>query len=384
MSKWRRTLPDGQEKKRTYGQWWDTTEEEVTVSLEAVRRVVAAGLQAGGASPDDAAYLMDIFSNKALQGDHARGLGRLPGLVSAAKRGSLDFKAKIRILRETTSTALVASGPKGFSPLVCRQAMALAIGKAKEHGIGWVSAQTSGLILTPHVRQAVDEGMVGIVLTQSFPTVAPLGGTTPLLGNAPIAFGIPAGDHDPVILDMSVTESSASGVFLSAQQGQQSPEGAVLDERGNPTTDAREFVKLDWMGRGVMVARGSLQPLGRGHKGYAMVFIVGLLTYLLSNTSPPWELAPDLPQQGQGGTSLVAIDPGAFAPADMIRGRVDQFIDTVKGAPKKEGVTEILYPGERSSKLQREGKESGTLSIPASHYHGLVGLAIELGMEGAL
>ena len=377
-------MPEGDEKRRTYGQWWDTTEELVTTPLEAIRRVATEGLQAGGATPDDAAYVLDIFLDKALQGDHSRGLGRLPGMVRSARQGALDLHPEVQVLRETTSTALVAAGPKALTALVCRFGMDLAITKGRDHGIGWVGAQASGGILGAFVKQAVARGIVGVAMTQSFPSVAPLGSATPLLGNAPIAFGIPAGEHAPVILDMSVTESSASGVFQAARQGQQAPEGALLDERGDPTVDAREMWSPDWMEKGVTVARGSLRPLGGGHKGSAMVFIVGLLTYFLADASPPWDLALDLPQRGRDGTLLMALDPGAFAPADQVKGRVDRFIDRVKAAPLKIGVPEILYPGERSTQLQREGKEGGYVAIPASHYHGLAELAKELGMEGAI
>ena len=372
------------ERKRTYGQWWDTTEELVTVPLEAVRRVGLAGLQAGGATPDDAAFLLDVALDKALQGDHARGLGRLPGMVRSAKGGALDLHPKVTVLRDRGATALVGAGPKAQGQLVCRFAMDLAIEKALTYGVGWVGSQAPGAILTTFVKQAVAKGMVGMVLTQSFPTVAPLGGMKPLLGNAPVAFGVPAAGHDPVILDLSITESSASGMFQAGQQGQPAPEGALLDESGNPTRDASQFIKPEWAARGVMAARGSLTPLGRGHKGYALVFIVGLLSYLLTDSSPSWDLAPDLPRHGKNGTILVAIDPGAFAPEDEVKGRVDAFIDVVKGAPRKPGVTGILYPGERSQQLQREGRGAGGISIPPSHYQWLVGLAKELGMEGVL
>ena len=377
-------MSTGAPRQLTYGQWWDTTEELVTLSLDAVRRVCLAGLEEGGASPEDAEFILQSPLDKALQDDHTRGLGRLPGMVRAAKAGQIDLNPKIEVLRDHGATALVESSRNASHPLVCRFSMDLAIEKARRYGVGWVGGKTMGGVLTPFVRREVDAGMVGMILTQSFPSVAPLGGKTPLLGNAPVAFGIPAKDHDPVILDLSITESSASGMFLTAKQGQQAPEGALLDEHGDPTLDAREFVTEESLASQDMVARGSLRPLGGGHKGYALVFVVGLLSYLLTDTSTPWDLRRGLDSPGQVGTIFVAVDPGAFIPAGEVVGRVDGFIDRVKDAPKKDGISEILYPGERSQQYQREGRKSGSISLPASHYHGLAGLAAELGMEGAL
>lgn len=372
-------------RERTYGQWWDFNEEMVEVRLDAVRRVCLTALQQAGATPDDAAFILDVNLDKAIQGDHARGLGRLPGMVRSAQRGEIDLRPTVRIVRETPATALVDGGPKAQGFLVCRFAMDLAIRKARQNGIGWVSARASGAILTPFMNQAAQAGMVGMAMVQSFPAVAPMGGYQPLLGNAPIAFGIPAGRHDPVILDMSLTTSSASGVFLAARQGQRVPEGALLDERGNPTTDAREFPTPEALKTGAMVARGSLTPLGNSHKAYALIFVVGLLTAVLADASPPWDLVwgqakPD----ARYGTLLMALDPAAFLPADEFRRRVDGFIERVKSAPKRPGAKEILYPGEGSQRLKRQRKQAGRISIPASHYQGLMELAKEVGMEGAL
>lgn len=371
-------------RQRTYGQWWDTTEEMVQVRIEAVRKVGIAALERAGATPDDARYLLEVSLDKAIQGDHARGLSRFPGMARAALRGQIDLRAKLQVLRETPATALVDGGPKAAAALVNRHGMALAIEKARQFGIGWVSARAAGGILTPMVQQAVEAGMVGMVMVTSFPTVAPTGGCRPLLGNGPIAFGIPAGKHDPVILDMSMTTSSASGVFQAARQGQRVPEGALLDERGNPTTDAREFPTLDALRTGGMVARGSLTPIGGSHKAYAMLFVIGLLSTVLADAGQPWELLMDRPSRGRDGTLLMALDPAAFAPLDQFKRRVDEYIDGVKASPKRPGVTEILYPGEGSQRLKRQRKQAGVIGIPASHYHGLAELAKEIGMAGDL
>ena len=108
------------------------------------------------------------------------------------------------------------------------------------------------------------------------------------------------------------------------------------------------------------------------------------MSYLLSDTSPPWDLGRDLEQPGRYGTLFLVIDPSTALPVEEFKSRVDEFIDRVKASPKKPDVTDILYPGERSQQLQREGKERNRVSIPASHYHALAELAREIGMEDVL
>jgi LDH2 family malate/lactate/ureidoglycolate dehydrogenase len=113
-----------------------------------------------------------------------------------------------------------------------------------------------------------------------------------------------------------------------------------------------------------------------------MVFAVGLLTSLLADASPPWDLYYHLPDRGTYGTLLLAADPDAFR-ADGRKGglgAVDEFIDVVKASPRNEGVDEILYPGERSQALKRSRRERGTIAIPAGDFGGLVQLAHDAGI----
>lgn len=372
---------------RTYGQWWESPEEQVTVPLAAVEKVGLAVLQAGGASAEDAAFLLDIGLGKAMQGDYVRGLGRLSGWLRASQRGDLDMRPQMRILQEKDAVALVDGGPKALDALVCRFAMDLAVEKARKYGVGWVSAQASGGILAPYLKRAAAGDMVAMIFTQAaFPTVAPTGGVAPILGNAPVGYAIPAGRHDPVIVDMAISQSSASPVAEAGRRGDQVPSDFILDREGQPTTDAVEFIDPEYEGPN-FVPRGSLLPLGgsrSGHKGYALVFVVGLLTHLLSDTSPPWELGLDSESRGRTGTLFMALDPSSFLPIEEFKKRVDQFIDTVQSSPRKEGVDEILYPGQRSQELQRAGRATGRVTMPASHYQMLVDLAREVGLEGAL
>ncbi len=374
----------GARKETTYGQWWRSTEEFVNVRIEPIERVCHAAFEQAGATPDDARYITTMCTDKAVSGDDSRGIGRALGQIKRARSGELDVHPNIEVLRETPATALIDGGPRASGSLVCRRAMDMAIEKARSQGIGWVGAKSQGELLAPYVKQATSAGMVGMVFIQSFSTVAPLGGYQPLLGNAPVAFGVPAGRHDPVIIDMSITQTSASGVVVSAQQDQQVPEGLILDERGEPTTTARDFPDMELLQKGALAAKGSLLPLGGGHKGYALVLMVGLLSAVLSDTSFPWELAYGMDSDGRYGSLLMAVDPGAFADRDDFRGRVDDFLDVIKGSPKKAGARDILYPGERSQQLIRERREAGEALIPASHYHGLVALAKEIGLEGVL
>jgi LDH2 family malate/lactate/ureidoglycolate dehydrogenase len=359
---------------RTYGRWWNWNEDFVTVSASETEAVCRAAFEHAGADTDDASYLAHTYLDKALQGDHARGVGRVPAIVAQALAGELDLRPVIDVVRDHRAIAVIDGGRRGNGRLVCRRGMALASERAQEYGIGMVGARTNGENLGAYALQAVNEGMIGAAMLCSAAVVAPLGGFQPLLGNAPVAIGVPARGHDPVVLDMSCTNTSVTGVRQAAAEGRPVPEGFILDERGRPTTDPEALMKPNGLGM-----RGSLVPLGGGHKGYGLVFVISLLSMVLTETSPPWQLFYDLEERGEHGTLLMAIDPSAFVPDASLPDQVDAFIDRVAAAPHKDGVDQILYPGQGSQDLRRANRERDRLSLPSSQYQALAEMADWLG-----
>jgi LDH2 family malate/lactate/ureidoglycolate dehydrogenase len=375
---------------RTSGQWWFTDEEMVRAPVASTRRAGEEILRKIGATDDEAAYLFDIFLNKALQGDHGRGLADFPFNVRRIAVDGAPLRPEVRIVRESPATAVVDSDtpPNNWwhNILLHRAAMDIAIDKARATGVGWVGLRSSLLVLTAQMKQAIDAGMLGLAITQTYPLVAPFGGYRPMLGNAPIAFGIPAGEHDPVILDMSLTQTSSTGVHVAAMHGIPVPEGCILDEHGNPTTDASTYARKEHGWHEKQQARGTLTPLGSSHKGYGMVFVVGLLSALMSDTSYPWDataVSMGMPENGDTryGSVLAAVDIGCFGSVDVFRSRVDEFIDVVKASGRREGVAEILYPGEKSQRLQRERSTADVFAVPSTHYEKFTALAAEYGVD---
>lgn len=369
---------------RTSGQWWQIEGDYVPVKLASLRKLLLAVYQQLGMTPDNAKFYMDVWLDKAIQGDHARGFLSIMTFVRAIREKRVDVNPEIKILKETEDFALIDGGPLALPQLLAKSAMDIAIKKARTGGIAFTAARGQAQILTAHLKQAVNADMIGIVLTQSFPTVAPYGGAGPLLGNAPVGFAIPAGRHDPVIFDAALTTSSASGMFLAARQNETVPPGLLLDPNGMPTTDATEFPSkegdLNFDGR--TDVGGTLTALGDNHKGYGLVLLVGLLSSVLTDTSPPWDLFYRVNKEKQNlyGSIYIVIDPQVVMPIAQFKDRVDAFIDRIKAHPRREGVEEILYPGEKSQRLKREREQAGIIAIPEEHYKAVCEMADEFHM----
>lgn len=353
---------------RTEGQWWQTAGTSVTLSYSRTRAQAITLFQTAGAAQEDAAFIVDTHLDKALQGDHERGLSMLCKQMQAARAGELTFGAPLRILHDNGAVARVAGHPGASPKLVCRDAMSLAIRKAGVFGVGCVAAQGRAELLTPFLHQAVSQGMIAMVLAQSIPLVAPHGGTEPLLGNAPLGWGIPAATGAPVIVDMSLTQTSAKGVTAAAAAGEPIPPGFIQDRHGQPSTDPNDLMDPDWFRVGKQVATGSLLPIGASHKSYALIFVTGLLTAMLPDADFAWDLAADRAAPGTFGSVFVVIDPAAFGDRTAILSRVDAYVQRLGASNRKTSNRPILYPGERSQALQTERRARDELSVPEAHY----------------
>jgi LDH2 family malate/lactate/ureidoglycolate dehydrogenase len=372
---------------RTLGQWWYEHDARVVVPIDGLRNFAERALEEAGATAEDARFIAGVLMSKTIQGDHQRGIDNLRTMLRAAQAGEVDLRPDVQVVRETAATALVDGGPRASSYLVGRAAMDLAITKARDAGIGWVAARSPAAILTAHVLQAVERGCIGLAMTQSYPTVAPFGGRGPMLGNAPVAVGLPARDHDPFVLDLSLTQTSSSGVKLAAREKTQLPAGFILDEYGNPTRDPLEYPARGFETHSRQRARGTLTTLGDSHKGYALVLAVGLLTTLLPIADAAWEvdqIGQGLPLDGRYGAVFAAIDPDAFDPDGDVPARVDGLLDAVKASPRRDGVDEILYPGETSQRLRAERERAGVCAVPSAQLDDLIALAAEIGVPLAV
>ena len=143
--------------------------------------------------------------------------------------------------------------------------------------------------------------MVGCVFTHSSPAMAVFGTKTPLIGTNPIAIAIPAGDHLPIVLDMSTSVVARGKIRYAALTGQSIPLGWARDTEGKPTQDAK------------LALKGSLEPVG-GAKGSALSLIIDLICGVLTNTvlTGGVKNVTDMSGPAQTGHFFSALDVSQF------------------------------------------------------------------------
>jgi L-2-hydroxycarboxylate dehydrogenase (NAD+) len=175
---------------------------------------------------------------------------------------------------------------------------------------------------------AIMQDLVGLVIANTEPAMAPIGGKEAIIGTNPIAIGIPS-NKNYVSVDMA-TSTSARGKLLEAlRKGEMIPENVALDAEGNPTIDPEAALK------------GSILPFG-AHKGYALAFMIEILAGPLvkaafgkqvTGTANPKEMCTK-------GDLLIAINPSMFGDLEDFKEEVDLFVDEVKSSEN------VFIPGD--------------------------------------
>jgi LDH2 family malate/lactate/ureidoglycolate dehydrogenase len=325
-----------------------------------------------GVSKDDAALLTDSLIEANLRGVDTHGITRM--LCTYVKRmqvGVVNPKTELKVLREHPSTALI-DGKNSIGQVVSNVAMRMAIDKAKKTGVAFVATTHSNHYgaAAYWAMMALDHGMIGFSSTNAPAVVAPTGGRTPMLGTNPFAIAIPAGQEQPMVLDLATTVVARGRILLYAKQNKPLEPGWAFDELGRPTVDPHAAVK------------GLLAPIG-GYKGYGIALAIDLLCGVMTGsnygTHFPGFLADNLKDPTDVGSIFAAINVQSFMDLPDFQAGMDRAIREIKTSTKAEGVKRIYIPGEIELETKAERLKNG-VPIPEAVVKDLVALGKELGV----
>lgn len=316
-----------------------------------LREFVAALFVAAGAASDDAEAVAAHLVDANLCGHDSHGVVRAPAYLRAIAEGRTIPGAELRLERDDGQTA-VLDGGWNFGQIVARRAMELACERAHLHGVAIVISYRSAHAgrLGAYVERAAAAGLLGIVMANnhgSSSRVAPFGGATARLATDPMAFGFPTDDPaTPIVLDIATSVVAEGKVRVAHNAGHALPEGHLLDATGRPTTDPAALYASP---------PGALLPLGgeAGHKGFGLALVVEALAGALS---PAGTTRPDA-EYGGNSLFMMAIDPERFVGQSAFGASLGELAREVRRPPFREGVDEVLTPGEpeRRTRLQRAG-----------------------------
>jgi LDH2 family malate/lactate/ureidoglycolate dehydrogenase len=303
-----------------------------------------------GLAQEDAAILADSLVQANLRGVDSHGITRVGIYVKRLKMGLVNPRPNVEVVHEGAATLLV-DGDNGMGQVVGVRALDLGLDKAKESGGVSVGIRRSNHYGAGayYVQRAVARDTIAFAYSNAPPTMAPWGGVNPYVGTNPYAYGVPAGEHRPIILDMATSIVARGKIILAAERNEPIPEGWAVDKRGNPTTDAREALE------------GSVLPFG-GPKGYAISLMIDIMAGALTGAGfgPRVNSLYDNFDEPQNvGAFFQLIDIGHFVEPATFKARVDRMIEEIKSSRKAAGTEEIFLPGEIEYRKEQERRASG-------------------------
>lgn len=245
-------------------------DETVVLTFAELCDHVQAALEANGFGPVQAAALARVVAAAERDGARSHGLYRLDGMIASARAGVVDPKAEPALLPDDGTAIVRVNAGFGFAPAALELGTPVLAEKARSLGIAALVVNDCGHLsaLWPEVEMLTERGLAAIALCPSYSTVAPAGGTSPLLGTNPFAFGWPRPGGDPYVFDIATSVAARGEIELHRRAGKPIPEGWAIDAHGRPTTDPTAALA------------GAMLPFG-GHKGSALGTMIELLGAVL-------------------------------------------------------------------------------------------------------
>lgn len=323
--------------------------ERVTVGLGALGELVERVLVRHGCDAANAGAIAGNMVAAERDGSASHGVFRLPAHVRSLGNGKANGRADPRVERLAPAIVRV-EGDRGFAPLAQARGLPVLAEAARAHGLAAMAIVRTihFAALWPEVEWLCGQGLAGLACTSSPPYVAPFGGTRPMFGTNPIAFGWPAAPL-PVVYDMATAAMARGEIAVAARDGHAVPPGVGLDASGQPTTDPAAILK------------GGAQLPFAGHKGAAIALMVDLLAGPLIGEVTSLECGAEDNGDGGagvGGEFLIALDPARFGAPDALA-RAAGLIAALGGAGAR-------LPGARRHRNRARAEAAGTVELPAA------------------
>jgi LDH2 family malate/lactate/ureidoglycolate dehydrogenase len=297
----------------------------------------------------------------------------LPRYVAQIREGGIDPQGRPRVVRETSSTALVDGGGT-LGQIVATYAAEIAISKALAHDVGFVSVRNSSHLgaCGHYALMCAEAGLIGLVFSNTPVIMRTAGSRGRVLGNGPTAYSAPSRPGPPIVFDAAMSVVAGQKVIEHLERGDVIPDGWIIDAEGRPTNDPKAFR-----------SGGALVPIG-GHKGAALALLGDLLGGILSG-------GPVLSGVWNGGNAkapevshaILALNVEAFLPRAEFETRVSRLIDEMHRAELAPGSERVLVPGELEHESEQRALRDG-LAFDPTAWDLLLRLAEQLKLRHSL
>jgi len=335
--------------------WWD---------FDTVEQFMVDVFKGYGLSEADAKISAEILITADKRGIDSHGVGRLkPIYIDRIKDGQINPVTKVDIIKEGPTTAVLDAN-NGMGQIVSKQAMQMAIDKAKKFGMGMVAVRNSNHygIAGYYATMATDAGMIGLTGTNARPSIAPTFGVENMLGTNPLCFGIPTDEPFPFCIDCATSVTQRGKIEVFARQKKSMPEGWVIGSDGKTKTDSVAVLEELVKGTAALTPLGGIGEDGGGYKGYGWATVTEILSAALQQGAflkglLGFENGKKVPYRL--GHYFMAIDIEAFTELDDFKKTSGDICRALRASKKAPGHDRIWTAGEPEWDVWNIRKDKG-------------------------
>jgi LDH2 family malate/lactate/ureidoglycolate dehydrogenase len=317
----------------------------VKVSATELERLIRGCFCGLGLSAEDCEVVAKALVYANLRGIDSHGVNRVPVYMRRVHAGLSGGSEKLTVVAQRGALCRMDAA-HALGPPAAAKAMDAAVAVASELGVGLVALgnATNFGAAGYYALRAVERGMVAIVVGNAPKMMAPHGAREPFLGSNPLAIGVPMGEHDDFVLDMSSTVAARGKLRRAQALGQPIEPGVALDAQGEPTTDPAAALA------------GVLLPLA-GPKGTGLAFAITLLVGVLAGADFDDEVASiykDDSRPQNLGQLFISIDPWAVTDRSEVGVRLDGLVQRLHALAPAPGSARPRYSGEGAAARARQ------------------------------
>lgn len=336
-------------------------------------QLVTSMFQRGGSEKDEAELVASSLVKSNLMGHDSHGVGLVPTYIDHIKSDLLKPNTSVACARDD-GAILMFDGQRGFGRRVGGEAMTTAIERCRETGVVLLTLKNTHHLgrIGAYGEMAIDAGLVSlhfVNVTDHNPSVAPWGGSESRFVTNPVCIAMPATENaPPTLLDMATSLIAMGKVRVAMTKGEKVPEGILLDQQGEPTTDPNVMYNDP---------RGALLAFG-GHKGSGLALMCELLAGALSGGGT---IQPGNERQASIINNMFAIivDPSRLVETNWLHAEIDATLDYVKSSRPIDPAQPVLVAGEPERACTKERTENG-IEIDDTAWGQIMQASADLGM----
>jgi len=316
------------------------------MTLQEVEQFATQALLSCGASTEQATALAAGVAAAERDGISSHGLVYVPTYCEHLQCGKVNGQAVPTVDTPKPASVLVDAG-SGFAHAAIHAGFKALTDAVQITGCAAMAVKNSYNcgVLAFHTERLADSGFLGLGFTNAPSSIAPFGGSKPVIGTNPFSIAVPGSDGGVFSIDQSASVVAKSEIMVRARKGEAIPDHWARDADGNPTTDASEALK------------GSMAPSG-GYKGFGVGLLVEVMAAALSGAALGMDASPFSGTVGgppKTGQFFLALDPELFS-GGLFNEQIQKLVEAIAAQPNAQ------LPGQKR-RLHRAQADANGINV---------------------